>query len=233
MQLSIDYAARLERLRQLIPSVLTLPSATDFQERSQALIQRSQERPEFARLFARGPCLPICLPQMAIDDYGMTLDAVFSPAMGKSFQAAHSGMKFENHLHGQMAYQMAVAPESRHAQLVKLMKRSPVVALFFPQVFRNRVKSVYRGRMAKLPSDCLLGGGVDTMAAMAMYPDVMGPIPSVGTPTYFMPALRWRSDTEALLLSTHSNGLSVYVFPDDGMLGYSFAGLLILEDTYQ
>lgn len=229
MQLSIDYAARLERLRIHLPQGIPSLSAVDFQQRSHDLMQRSQERQELARLFARSPCLPLCLPQMSVDDYGMVLDAMFSPAMGKSYTEAHSGTQFVNDRQGQMSYQVCIAPESRHDQLVLRMKQSPVVGLFFPKLFRSRPVNFSRKRMARLPDDCLLGGGIDTMIGMLMYPDVMGP-DQLGTPTYFMSALRWRDETLVPMLQTHHDGMSLYVCSDYDELGLSFTGVLILEE---
>jgi hypothetical protein len=232
MPLLIDYAARHLRLRHFLPQGMPLLSADDFEERSRLLIERSQKRPEFERLFRRSPCLPLCLPRMTIDDYGKALDALFAPSMGESFREAHGKMMFFNHEHrGQMAFQVAIAPESRHERLALRMKSGSVVALFFPKVFRRRRVDIYRKRMAKLPTDCFLGGGIDTMTALLMYPSVMVPNPKFDSPTFFMPALRWRDGAEELLVASHTNGLSVMTFADYAMLGNSFAGLLVMEES--
>jgi hypothetical protein len=219
------YAARLVRFQEAF-RVGPVMSAADFEGRSKKLIAEIKGNKNLANLLS-GVHLPVILPQLEseVADYGETLEEVFVPAARSAYKKQFPGRKFYNYWEGKLAGKVSIIPESRHDRLIAKMQAGPLVALYFPAPLQGFSMLASREQMATLSEELWLAGGFDTLAAIAMYPDVLAR--DFHTPGCDLSALYWQSPDDSLSLGALGDGL---VFFCGGVLGrapVSFSSCLL------
>lgn len=223
VQPEIDYAMRLNRLGRFFSGVNFL-SAEEFQARSKKLIEQLGQNQLLSNLL-KGVHLPICLPKIKIADYGQSLENVFFPAVGKSYEEHFPSRKFYSYRKGELETQVSIIEDS-HKRLLANMDEEPVVGILF---FPLQGYSIYadQEQMASLPESLILSGAMDIATAITTYPDVLAR--DWHTPGYDCAANSWRSAARSLCFGVSGGGLD---FCSCGSLGsardvYS-GGLLFL-----
>ncbi|MBI5072101.1 hypothetical protein HZB93_04425 [Candidatus Falkowbacteria bacterium] len=188
-QPEVNFAERLARLTRFLTNGETPISAEEFERRTAEIVRRVKGDKLLVNLFC-GVFLPIVLPQIAIGDYGKTLDLTLLPAVGRAYEAEFAGRKFYNHRQGTLAGEVTVVKGSRHEALVAAIAAGPVVALYFPTALQGFSIPADLEQMAMLPDFVLPTGALEPAAAMVMYPDVLAR--DGQTPGLDCAALSWR-----------------------------------------
>lgn len=118
-----------------------------------------------------GVCLPIILPQINRHDfdYGSELDQ-FINAAKTVYLTQFPGRT----LHSTNDIKLNVV-DAGHLRLLERLFQGCLVALFFPGALHGFSLQAQREQMAdsELPDSIYLAGGLDTMTATAMYPDII------------------------------------------------------------
>ncbi|MEK7508818.1 MAG: hypothetical protein AAB568_03115, partial [Patescibacteria group bacterium] len=177
-------------------------SVADFHGRALDLCKRIVANPQLANL-AKGVGLPFCLEQMEVKDYGETLEK-FLNAFGQAYSTEFPRRSFINYRQGNLKKQAKVVKGARHEEFLAKLSRGSVVGLYFPTALQGYSISAAREQLATLPKEVLLAGGLDIVASLIMYPDVLAR--DYQTPCLDCAALSW-----------HSAGYSLYFGAvDDG-----------------
>lgn len=234
----IQERGRLHRLMSsFVGTGLSFMFTKDFERRSQAIFAQLAGHTALAEIL-NGVHLPICLPQLVVDDYGTVLNTIFAKAVERSFDSQFQGrQRFENCLSHCLPRNVSVVPEGRQQLLLERMRQGAVVGVYFPMALHGFSVKAAQRQMADLPSNFLLSGGLDTAAALAMYPDVLGSCSA--TQEYMKPmlvggGLSLAYHAEAQL--TFTNTLGTTAMEDIGDTcdaSVDFApGILVLEDIH-
>lgn len=191
----ISTAAILARLQRFFAG-MTFVSVDEFNRRTLELLKMLKTVKQMKGL-AKGVHFQICLPQMDVgDNYGEVLDRVFLDAVKRSYEAQFSGRTFINYRAGTLHGQVGVVDESRHGQLIKKMKRGPVVGIYFPNPMQGFSIPADRKLIHACPEGFLLTGAIDTAVAMVAKPDVLAR--DVNTPILDCAANSWQSSESSL-----------------------------------
>lgn len=169
-QPAIDYAAIHGRLARHLCGG-NCPSAGEFQERAEAILQGLRGDPAVAGI-VNGVAVPFMLPKADYPEYGTALEDIYLGAVNASFNEKFPDYRFTNHHKGSLAGKLSVAPGSRHERLLEEMRVGPVVGYYFPCLTEYSVPAAIE-RMATLPDRFLLAGGYDTSAALVGSPDLL------------------------------------------------------------
>lgn len=151
------------------------------------------------------------LPKIETDNIGNVLENCLG-AVRKSYIDVFPDRKFNNYRVGELSNQVFITEGSRHDYLINRMKQGPVIAIHFPNSLQGFSINASRKQMATLPEGFILSG-LDTVIAMAMYPDVLAR--DWYTPGYDLAALLWRSP-----------GCSLHFWAGDGRLSFDVGGAL-------
>ncbi|MEK7189359.1 MAG: hypothetical protein AAB666_00050 [Patescibacteria group bacterium] len=222
-QPKLDYgqliALATERLRQG-----PIMSGAEFEARATAVLEQVKADPQLANLL-KGVHLPIVLPQMKVTDYGRVMEKTFLTAVARAYTVAFPDRNFNNYLQKNLAGKVAIAPNTRHEQLIAKMGAGSVVGIYFPTALQGFSIPASREQMASLPDNILLAGGLDIAMAMLMYTEVLAR--DFNTPGLDMAALQW--DSAAYSLYFKACGSSLY-FSHGGLDAYDdcSGGLLLL-----
>lgn len=190
------YGERLQRLHDSL-EIDTGVSDEVFCREINRLMGIILENSQIANI-TKGVYLPIVLPQLTTDDLGATLEQYFEAA-SKSYAKTFNGREFFNHHKGALAGEVNIVNGSRHDQLIVKMKQGPVIGIHFPNPLQGYSFNASREQMATLPEGFILSG-LDTVIAMAMYPDVLARDDK--TPGLDLAALSWRSAACSLFFPT-------------------------------
>ena len=226
IQPDFDYAERLARLRKSFGPDTAFPDERKFSFRSQALIH-ALVNDQLLRPLMNCAYLPVCFPQMAVDNYGRTLEDVFLEAVERSYRNQFPDRKFVNYRKGELAGKVSIVTGSRHRKLLARMAKEPVVGIYFPSPLQGFSIFSDREQMDYLPDSLLLSGALDTALAMTAYPDVLAR--DRHTPGLDCSANTWQSTEYSLYFKAYDFSLK---FAHTDYLGYSHdnysGGLLFL-----
>lgn len=171
VQPEIDYNTVLARITQYFPEMKFI-SATEFKQRVEALLAKLDDQKQVKNL-RRGVWLPIVLPQLAVTDYGRTLEEIFLAAVERSYTAQFPGRRFYNYRKGDLAGQVSVVEQSRHQQLIDAMRQGPVVCILFPAALQGFGIEADRQMIEEFPQGFALSGAIDTAMAHVVYAEVL------------------------------------------------------------
>src|SRR3989338_6906692 len=135
VQAKIDFAAVHARFVRLLPQH-TFVSSGQFWQGSLELAERLRKDARMAPLL-NGAHLPVCFPQIDVEDYGATLEGVFFEAVARAYVEAYPDRIFKNWLKGKLAGQVTIVDRTRHDRLLGAMHRGPAVGLWFPTPFQG------------------------------------------------------------------------------------------------
>jgi hypothetical protein len=202
-QPKLDYSGRLSRLFKYLGGNDSM-LIDDFESRINAIINRVKSDSTIRNLL-KGVYLPFAIPQMKIDDYGQTIERVFLPAVERAYKDEFPNRNFVNYRKGELENQVAVISGTRHDQLIAKLAQGPIFGVICPTALQGCSIPADREAMANLPDDVYLGGGVDILASMIMYPDILAR--DFNTPGLDMAALQWRSSEFSLVLGASADRL--------------------------
>lgn len=217
-----DYAARLTRLQTYMKPGSFI-SVAEFHGRSQKLLTELKANPRLANL-ANGVCLPFSLPPMKVEDYGKKLDEMLD-AFGLAYAKEYPGLTFYNHRHGELKGKVEIVAGTRHERLITALAKGTVVGLYFPNPLQGFSIPAAREQMSTLPDELILAGGLDTVANLIMYPDVLAK--NFQTPGLDCAALSWDSADYSLSFRARDDFAYFahrYLYAHD----YYSAGLVLL-----
>lgn len=211
-QPEIDFKARLDRLKKYWPGKAEFPTVAQFKQKSNALHLTLHED-EKVKNICLGVSLPIVIPQIKITDHGTLLESLMK-AVEASYKEAFPDRRFYNYRKDDLAKKVSIVEGTRFESL-KIAKKT-AVALCFPACLQGFSVKAQREQMNALPSGFMLGG-LDTIIAMIMYPDVLAR--DFHTPLYDLSAYQWRDA-----------GYSLDLGPGDVILEVDFGAFL--ADAY-
>ncbi len=170
LQPEMDLDTIYQRYTQHLPAS-SYPSALQFKSRTDAILQ-SLQADDKTRKLLNGIKVPFMLPKMDITDEGAAMEEVFLKALASSYKAKFPEYEFVDHHTQKLNGIFSVIDASRHGELLKKMREGAVVGYFFPCLREFSVPAAIE-RMAGLPSNFLLAGGVDTLATLIGNPDLL------------------------------------------------------------
>lgn len=223
VQPEINYAATLARLQQFFAPGMKFVSEAEFQQQSASLIARVRENKQVANLF-KGVYLPIVVPQIAVADYGRTLEETCLTAVERAYKAQFSDRVFNNYRKGELAGKVDVVEESRHQQLLEKVVKGPVVLIHFPCPCQGFSISADRKMIGALPEGFMLSGALDTAVSVVAHTATL--CRDWNTPGLDCAANSWRG--HSLCFRAGDDGLSFSrrgLYAHDGCSGgLSFVG---------
>ncbi|MDO8435361.1 MAG: hypothetical protein Q7S89_01635 [bacterium] len=166
-----DTSNILARLRGCFPPDTVFETPADFKRRVALLTERIVADSNLRSLLTRG-CLPICLPQFAVDDYGAALEGTFLPSVKRAYERQFRGRTFDSS-EQPLVGRVGVVPESRHQKLLNQMATKPVVGLYFPTPLQGFSFEAAREVIAAAPEGFVLSGAIDIATAMVAFPNVL------------------------------------------------------------
>lgn len=169
-QPAIDYVTIHERVSTLLGNA-GLPSVDEFTRRIADIQARLRDDPATRNLL-HGVCIPILLPRAGHGDIGQVLDERYLPAVESAFKSSFPEYSFTNHHKTGLGGKLQVARGSRHDLLLERLGDGAVVGCYFP-CLTEYAPSAALARMATLPTQFLLAGGVDTCAALISAPELL------------------------------------------------------------
>jgi hypothetical protein len=170
-QPAIDYAETYARTTEHLAAA-GLPSAAEFADRAEALLEALRRDEQTAHL-ATAVRVPFMLGSGGHDDLGKSLDDLYLPALARSWKSRFPKYDFKNELTGRLAGQVGIAEGSAYERLVKAMSDGPVVGYYFPLALLGFSVTASRQQMADLPSTFALSGGHEACAALIGCPDLI------------------------------------------------------------
>lgn len=219
------YAERLERFEAAFQRKLGV-TAAEFESKIAKIMARLATDPLTSNLILNGVALPTIVPQTEITpqhDYGTVLEEIYVAALERAYMAEYPDRTFTNHRKGTLAGQVKVVAKS-HQALIDAIYTGPAVGLYFPNALQGLSIPADREIMNHLPSDFLLCGAIDTMAAASGYPDVLAR--DYQTPGLDCAAVQWRDASDSLYFRA-SGGVAR--FDCRGLLAHgSYSGGLFL-----
>lgn len=198
------FAAALKRVKsnyaKAFPGVeLIWPSAKEFEQRANAAIAKLADDSRTANALKAGVfawCLPGGLQGL---EHGQVIDGVVE-AVKSLYEAAYPGRSFTNYRHTKLNKQVSVVTGTRHEQIVQAVASGePVIGISvaaFGGFSINAGREVFAGHemSAAIPDFISLGGGIDTVAMIAM--NVEETLHSNQTPVWRCSAVNYgRSDS--------------------------------------
>ena len=186
-----DYGERYTRFAEAFhPGPII--SVAEFQAKSQKLIKQIKADENLKNLL-NGVYLPIIILELESKkfDYGQILEKVFLSAVEKAYQKQFPSRNFYNYRKNELKGKVSIVENSRHNQLIKEMKKGPVVAVYFPNPLQGFSILAAREQVKTLPENLFLSGGFDIATAMTIYPDVLAR--DCSTSGYDLSALSWKS----------------------------------------
>ncbi len=218
-----NFANRILRLHECL-STDTEVTAEQLRTETERLLVIIESNPQIANI-ANSVYLPVVLPELVNDDLGAELE-LYLAGVAKSYARTFGDRRFYNHCKGILANKVSIVNGSRHERLIARMKKRPVIGLHFPNPLQGFSVNASREQMSTLPEGFILSG-IDTLVAMAMYPDVLAR--NMETPILDLAALQWQSvdysfsfgTSDVLLFFAHMAGMGV-------AQGYLSGGLLFL-----
>lgn len=169
---------------------------TETQEKVAALLLEIKANPKMANLL-NSPYFPIVIPKMVIDDYGTTLEKMLK-RLETAYTKQFSVRVLNNYPEGKLKNEVTIV-DPGHQKLVELTEQCAIVALYFPVSLQGFSVKAQREQTKDLPGSFSLGGGVDTITAHIMYPDILDR--DFYCPVYDLSALQWRDAEYSLYLS--------------------------------
>ena len=92
--------------------------------------------------------------------------------MAAAFTQAHPGQVFKDHHTLSLSGSMRFRAGSRHEHLIQRLSAGPVIGLYMPALTEYSLPAAVE-RLATLPTDWLLAGGIDTAAALIAEPALL------------------------------------------------------------
>ncbi|MAG12746.1 hypothetical protein CL630_02965 [bacterium] len=181
------YVNRMMRLRDMLGVNMNI-SAEEFKNETEHLLRLLRGDVLTANL-TNGVYLPVVLPKLQHNDLGVELERCLA-AVGKSYVGMFPEREFRNRREGALDGAVSIVPGSRHKQLIKRMKKGPVIGLYFPSSLQGFSVDAAREQIASLPKGFILSG-LDIVIAMIMYPDVL--VHDWGVRGFDLVALSWQS----------------------------------------
>ena len=225
IQPPLDYGLRLARLGEYLQAGGSMISAAEFEDRCQKLLELLSADEQCGEI-VKAVHLPICIPQTAVVDYGVSLET-FLPGVERSYKIEFPERTFSNYRKGDLVKKMTMVPGTRHDILVERLATGPVVGVYFPNPMQGFSVLAQREQIEVMPPWFLLSGGFDTATAMAAYPDVLAR--DLNTPKLDLAALQWRGSSCSLCFEASDDEL---VFGGRGGLGlasgYYSGGFFVL-----
>ncbi len=168
----LRYVDRCERL-QNAGFCNALFQHEDFEVQTRRLIVKVKSE-SCVRKILKGVCLPLFIPRMVVEEYGVTLNRLVRVVkVAYDGEYPHRVVTKAYVIMGDLEGQLSVVPESRHDQLLERVSQGYVSALYFPQPLQGYSVHAQREQMSSLPEGFLLAGGIDMAIAWIMYPDVV------------------------------------------------------------
>ncbi|TAN33773.1 hypothetical protein EPN28_01315 [Patescibacteria group bacterium] len=186
--LEISTVGILYNLRQFFAPEMKFPSEAEFARRVADLIALAEKDKQTKNLL-KGAYWPLCFPQLAVVDYGRSLEEIFLPAVKRSYEAAFPGRNFKNYRADELVEQVTVAAGTRHEMLLAKMAEGPVVGLWFANPLQGFGIHADREQIAAFPESFILSGAIDTATAMVADPQTL--CRSYKTPSYVCAANVW------------------------------------------
>ncbi|MFA6588406.1 MAG: hypothetical protein WCT08_05050 [Patescibacteria group bacterium] len=190
----IIYGDRLDRLIQAFPSGTTFCSVEEFRREVALLYRLIEADLRFKNVF-QGVWLPLVLPKVGNDDYGVLMEMVFLSTAERSLRKEFPQRSFENHLKGDLVDEVVIRHPS-HERLVAKMQLGPVPGIFLPISLQGFSVDAAREFANSLPEIVHLAGGYDVATAITAYPDVLAR--DVYTPGNDMSAIQWKFDDTSI-----------------------------------
>jgi len=159
-----------ERLTEFLPGAY--PSLAEFETRVQSLRQ-GVEADAATRGALRGVVVPFMLPQCSISDEGSALEEFFLQYVARAFEAHHPGQVFKDHHKQALTGLMRTRSGSRHERLLQRLQDGPIIGLFLASALSEYSVDAALERLAALPANWLLAGGVDTSATLIAQPGLL------------------------------------------------------------
>lgn len=204
------------------------PTAADLNRRAFKMQWALRQESACANLL-KGVCLPIYFPRIDIEDYGTVLDTVFLRSVACACQEVRKGPKLKNYMAGRLAHRIALAPDTRHAELLSRMRKKFVVGLFFPLAFHGFSALATRAYIEALPPNFLVAGGLDTAVAMTMYPEAMFSRHGL---SFTMPGIEWEDNQTVLYFMRYGAEVTGDIGRRPHACSGDFtAGLLVIEES--
>lgn len=170
VQPAADVGAIYERTVRHLPSD-SYPGADEFAQRAQAIIKSLQADPK-TQAITNGIKVPFMLPKIDCSDEGELLDSLFLNALSSAYKEKFPEYDFVNHHKQPLKGVFETVDLSRHGDLLAKMRKGAVVGYFFPCMREFSVPAAIE-RMAGLPTQFMLAGGVDTFATLIGSPDLL------------------------------------------------------------
>lgn len=170
-------------------------SVQNFAKISDLLIEEIKSDKELSNLL-KGMCLPIIIPKNHLTDPGEITDELLK-IVAKTckircpqhrFSISNGGIMEELKLKGDIS----IVDGSHYNHLMEKMKKTSIVALYFPQALAGYSYEACIEQMKGLPQNVILSGSIDATIASAMYPDVL--FGNVATPNVRCPAMRYEAE---------------------------------------
>lgn len=187
---NIDYAERISRLAHAYELKVPITEAQFEGEAGQLVELVKTIADGRCANILKGICLPVIVPEMPDEDYGLALKYIYLPAMERAYKKEYPKRAFDNQCQGELAEQVTIVADTRHDRLVAKAKRGWQVILFFPNPLRGFSVHAQREQLKELPGEFSLAGGIDGLPAWAMWTDVLAR--DYHTPGADFSALQWR-----------------------------------------
>ncbi|PJE75948.1 hypothetical protein COV04_02225 [Candidatus Uhrbacteria bacterium CG10_big_fil_rev_8_21_14_0_10_48_11] len=193
---TIDYVARLERVRDAFEGKVKLPEAAWFEDAIGGLKVKVTSDSKIENAL-KGVHLPNVVPQMVVVEHGTTLDDVLLLALGRSYQKEFPARPFNNYRKGKLTGQTTVIEGSKLDILVERAKQGPVPLIEFPTATQGYSVHAQREQMETMPKGFILNG-FNTILSAIMWPDVI--CRDYKTPVIDLSAYQWRGAEYSLAL---------------------------------
>jgi hypothetical protein len=148
------------------------PEFAEFEARVEALRQ-GVAGDAATKAALRGVVVPFMLPQCTISDEGAALEEFYLQFAARAFEAHHMGQEFKDHHKQALTGLMRTRTGSRHERLLEALETGPVIGLFLASALSEYSVGAAVERVAALPENWLLAGGVDTAAALIAEPGLL------------------------------------------------------------
>ncbi len=177
-------------------------TARDFMKEAERLLVIIKQDFQIADI-VKGVWLPIIMPKLVSNDIGAELEQ-YLLELKRNYKDFDGNRRFRNFYKNELKGEISIANGSRHDLLIERMKEGPVIGIYFPSSLQGYSAEASREQMLTLPEGFVLSG-LDTVVAMAMYPDVLAS--SGHTPNLNLAALRKKDSVYSISLKTYNRRL--------------------------
>ena len=170
-QPELDYRAIHQRFITAFGDDANFIDVDSFQSIAESVLDKLSKDGKSKNIL-NGVHIPFMLPAGKYEDIGEALENKFLPTLERSYSYSLPDFSFVDHHASPLREQLAVAPGSRHEQLIAAMEKGVVVGWYFPCLSEYSIPAVIE-KVKMLPEQFLLAGGYDTCAALIGSPDLL------------------------------------------------------------